>query len=321
LGHRYRCFLSKNLFDDPRSKDGDISFIITSTFNFVTVWTPYCGKEYRFPMSRKLVFLILWVLTSSACNLTTPAVPTDTQPPANTQNPTAETFTPHPPSETASVTATVPFTETVAPSETSTPLPSDTPLPTVESLAATVTAELLSCRYGPGPEYLYLFAFRATARIKLIGRVDADNWNWALVENQVPCWVHTNFLEIEGDFKSLPVVYPGVAKLPITPYYPRSEVLSAERNKLTNAVTVSWVEVPVSLGDYEDESMQTYIVEVWRCAGGELIFDPLATRFAFIRFLDEPGCSEPSHGRVWVQEKHGYAGPAEIPWPPHSEPQ
>jgi hypothetical protein len=185
----------------------------------------------------------------------------------------------------------------------------------VENLKATVTAELLSCRYGPGPEYLYLFAFRAGANIRLIGRVDAENWDWVLVENQVPCWVKASFLEVQGDFKRLPIVYPGIAKLPITPYYPRSEVLSAKRDDLTNEITLSWVEVPVSLGDYEDDSMQTYIVELWRCQDGQLIFDPLGTRLTYITFVDERGCSQPSHGQVWVQEKHGYAGPAEIPWP------
>jgi hypothetical protein len=139
-----------------------------------------------------------------------------------------------------------------------------------------------------------------------------------LVDNQVPCWVKASFLDVQGDIYRLPVVYPGTAKLPITPYYPRSGVLSAERNSLTNEVTVSWVDVPVSPGDYEDENMQTYIVELWRCQDGELIFDPVGTRLAYTRFVDEPGCSEPSHGRVWVQEKHGYAGPADIPWPPYT---
>jgi hypothetical protein len=207
------------------------------------------------------------------------------------------------------------MTFTPLPSETPSAVPSNTLPPPVESLEARVTADRLSCRYGPGPEYLYLFAFRAGAPIELIGRVDAGNWHWLLVENQVPCWVSANFIEVQGDILSLPVVYPGSATLPITPYYPPSEVLSAQRNPLTNEVTVSWLEVPISPGDFEDESMQTYIVEVWRCRAGELIFDPLATRLTFITFVDEPGCSEESHGRVWVQEKHGYAGPAEIPWP------
>ena len=261
-------------------------------------------------MPLRIVFSALLILGSVAC-----AAPVETEPPSNTSTFPA-------PTETTSATPTPSFTQTVVAPDTPSPSPSPTAtaFPTVESLKATVTADLLSCRYGPGPEYLYLFAFRSTANIELIGRVDAENWRWVLVENQVPCWVHTDFLEVEGDILSLPVVYPGIARLPITPYYPRSEVLSAERDNQTNEITLSWVEVPISLGDYEDDSMQTYIVELWRCQDGELIFDPLATRFAFIQFVDEPGCSEPSYGRVWVQEKHGYAGPAEIPWPPYATP-
>ncbi len=277
-------------------------------------------------MRRKLVISTLLLLTLSACNLTAPSGPIGTGPTTVAPSALTESFTPPASTETASVapspqgTPTDPSTETPFPSATATLLPSQTPLPTVQSLKATVTANLLSCRYGPGAEYLYLFAFRATANIKLIGRVDAANWDWVLVDNQVPCWVKATFLNVQGNIKSLPLVYPDVAKLPITPYYPRSEVLSAERDEQTNEITVSWVEVPVSLGDYEDASMQTYIIEVWRCQDGQLIFDPLATRLAYTRFVDEPGCSEPSHGRVWVQEKHGYAGPAEIPWPPNREP-
>jgi hypothetical protein len=265
-------------------------------------------------MRRKLIFPILLILISFACNSTSTPIPDETSL-TNTAFSSTSTFTFPAPTETVSVTRTATVTETPSASETPTPLPSNTPLPTVESLAAMVTAELLSCRYGPGPEYLYLFAFLATAHIKLIGRVDAENWDWVLVENQVPCWVKANFLDVQGDIRSLPIVYPGIAKLPITPYYPRSEVLSAKRNNTTNEITVSWVDVPVSLGDYEDDSMQTYIVEVWRCEDGQLIFDPLATRLAFITFVDEPGCGESSHGQVWVQEKHGYAGPADIQWP------
>ena len=268
-------------------------------------------------MKRKSFFFLLSILASFACTLTSAPMPTavvETNMPTNTSF-IPVTDTPVLPAATQTITPTEPLTQTPLASETASPFPSNTALPTVASLQARVTADRLSCRYGPGPEYLYLFAFQAGANIGLIGRVDAENWNWVLVENQVPCWISANFIETQGDILSLPVMYPDVAKLPITPYYPPSEVLSAKRNPLTNEVTVSWVEVPVSLGDYEDDSMQTYIIEVWRCQGGQLIFDPLATRLAFISFVDELGCTEPSHGRVWVQEKHGYAGPAEIPWP------
>jgi hypothetical protein len=254
---------------------------------------------------RNIYVLILVILILNACNSTNGSptaslspIPRDT----STSLPSTEPFTPLP---------TLAVTSTPIPTETITP----TPLPVVERLDAKVTAGLLSCRYGPGPEYLYLFAFRQGANIELVGRVDAENWDWVWVENETRCWVNAEFLDVTGDIKSLPIVYPEIANLPITPYYPPSAVLSAKRNKDTSEVMVSWVHVPISPGDFEDDTMQTYIVEVWRCAGGELIFDPLATSLAFITFFDEPGCSEPSHGRVFVQEKHGYAGPAEIPWP------
>ena len=268
-------------------------------------------------MKRKPFFLILCTISSFACTLTSTPVPS---PFAGTSLPTNTSFspvteTPFLPTATDSPTPTETLTPTPLASETASPFPSNTALPTVASLEARVTADRLSCRYGPGPEYLYLFAFRAGANIELIGRVDAENWNWVLVENQVPCWISADFIEVQGDILSLPILYPDGAKLPITPYYPPSEVTSARRDPMTNEVTVAWAEIPVSLGDYEDDSMQTYIIEVWRCQGGQLIFDPLATRSTFTSFVDEPGCSEPSHGRVWVQEKHGYAGPADIPWP------
>lgn len=263
--------------------------------------------------AKSLYVLVFVILIINACNSTNGS-PTASFSPivadTSTSLPFTETFT-HTPTLTFTPIPTLTVTSTSLPTETLTP----TPLPVVERLKAKVTAGLLSCRYGPGPDYLYLFAFRQGANIELVGRVDAENWDWVWVENETRCWVKAQFLDIAGDIRNLPVVYPEIANLPITPYYPPSAVLSAQRNKQTNEVAVSWVHVPISPGDFEDDTMQTYIVEVWRCAGGELIFDPLATSLAFITFIDEPGCSEPSHGNVYVQEKHGYAGPAEIPWP------
>ena len=74
----------------------------------------------------------------------------------------------------------------------------------------------------------------------------------------------------------------------------------------------------ISPGKYSDPSMQQYLIEVWRCDAGEIIFETLGTNYPAIKVEnDEPGCDIPSHGRVYVQEKHGYGGPVEIPWPPH----
>ncbi len=188
-----------------------------------------------------------------------------------------------------------------------------TPMITVESLKATVTADLLSCRYGPGSEYLFLYGLRKGANIKLIGRTEGNNWVY--VDGKNKCWVNLAYIQITGDRLSLPVVYPGIAKLPRSPYYAPTTVRSATRSQ--NQVTVEWTDIPLRAGDEEDASMQHYIIEVWRCEGGQIIFDPLATNDLSITFIDEPGCSEASRGRIFVQEKHGFAGPTEIPWPPY----
>jgi len=184
----------------------------------------------------------------------------------------------------------------------------------MESLKATVIADKLSCRYGPGAEYLYLFALNGTANIKLIGRTDANNW--VLVENSpYQCWVNAKFLEIQGAPKALPIVYPGW-KLIVSPYYPGPSWANAVRDG--NNVEITWEPVPISPGKYADEFMRQYIVEVWRCEAGEIVFETLGTNFPFITVEnDEAGCAVPSHGRVFLQEKHGYGGPVEVPWPPH----
>ena len=265
---------------------------------------------------KKEIILVLIIQITTSCILPTFAGPsaTSTTPPLTDDS--TLTSTPSPATDTPTL-----LTETLTPTLTLTPSPTETltasPLSTVESLKAKVTTALLSCRYGPGAEYLYLYALRAGANIQLIGRTDANDWVWVGGTNK--CWVKSTFLEIAGDWKSLPVVYPGIAKLPITPYFPASSWAQATRKG--SSVEVSWEPVPISPGKYEDENMHQYIVEVWRCENGQIVFETLGTNFPFITIEnDEAGCALPSHGSVWVQEKHGFAGPTEIPWPPHTTP-
>lgn len=242
--------------------------------------------------------------TATATLLTPSDLPT-TDMPTSSALPATDTSTPilALPTET--------FTPTLrAPTDTST----HTAIPIVESLKATVTADLLSCRYGPGSEYLYLFAFRKGANIKLIGRTDGNNW--VMVENDRKCWINAKFVDIKGDQQTLKIVYPDGYKLPVSPYYAPTIVLSAFRDPNDkNKVTVTWQAIALTAGDQEDENMFIYIIEVWRCEGGKIIFDPLASNYPVVTFVDEAECSAPSHGRVYFQEKHGYAGPAEILWP------
>jgi len=271
--------------------------------------------------NKKLLLPIILTLTTLACNLSNAGqAPASSSPkPANesTSLPAAETS----PAIIPTLTVLAPPSETFTPLPTDTLIPTDTPtetpLPTVDSLKAQVVAEKLSCRYGPGAEYLYLFAFNATANIKLVGRTDANNWVWVANKNSENrdnnCWVNAKFLNIQGDPKMLPIVYPGL-KLPSSPYYPGPSWAKATRKG--NSVEITWEEVPISPGKYADEFMHQYIIEVWRCEGGQIIFETLGTNFPVITVEnDEAGCSVPSHGLVYLQEKHGYGGPVEIPWP------
>jgi uncharacterized protein YraI len=220
-----------------------------------------------------------------------------------------------PPTETPLPTLALP-TETftsIPPTQTSTP----TAIPFVDSLKAKVTADKLSCRYGPGANYLYLIAFNKTTPLRLVGRADGNNW--VLVENEPQrCWVNSKFVQVQGELQTLRSLYPDGYKIPVSPYYGPTRVLSAGREG--DKVSVSWTEVIVSPGKYESESMFPYIVEVWRCENNTMIFDTLGSRVPFVSFVDQAGCDTPSHGRVYVQEKHGYAGPADIPWPARTLP-
>lgn len=242
---------------------------------------------------RFLIFLSLWL---TSCNIASP-LPSNL--PQNTETSTSiptSTATPLPPSATSTLTST----------------PTQTPLPIVESLKAVVIKDKLVCRYGPGANYLYLFAYNNGAKIKLIGQAFAANW--VLVENEPQkCWVNSEFLQIDGNFKQLNSMYPDGYKIPVSPYYGPTTVLSATREG--DEITISWIEVIVSPGKYENENMFPYIVEVWHCVNGEFIFETLGTTYPAIKFIDHTNCDQPSHGRVYIQEKHGYAGPADIPWP------
>lgn len=228
-------------------------------------------------------------------------------------------------SSTLSTSTTLPThtplpTITLTPQPTESPIPTytATPVPTYAVLRGEVTADRLACRYGPGWPYLFYFGLLKGNRMEIIGRLDNANWIYVqAIGGNKPCWVKAEFMNVKGDIMSVEPIYPEKAKLPVSPYYPPTTVYKAEREG--TEVLVNWQDIPLRAGDEENERMNHYIIEVWRCEKGQIVFEPLATNYTEISFVDEPGCSELSHGRVFVQEKHGFAGPADIPWPPYEE--
>jgi hypothetical protein len=266
-------------------------------------------------LKQTAVFLSLAVVLS-ACNFSgaTQVPSTITPSPVMDELTLTPSGTP-PPAPTDTATSSKTPIPTVALSKT----PTDTLTPTITSpptiLRGEVLPEKLSCRYGPGAMYLYLYGLNQTARQDVIGRTDTGKWVLTRSHgDNIMCWVKTEFLQLNGDVLSLDVVYPDKYKLPVSPYYNPPFDVHAVRDG--NNVTITWKSQPLRAGDEEGPNMQIYIVEVWACKDGQVTFTPYGTSYATLTVADEPGCSEPSYGRVFFQEKHGFAGPSEIPWPP-----
>jgi hypothetical protein len=114
-------------------------------------------------------------------------------------------------------------------------------------------------------------------------------------------------------------MYPGEVTLPGSIYdWPEPQNVKAERQG--DQVYITWDFYNLPAGEREDDSKPRYMLELWLCKDGELQFTPtgswdLTEPRSTARVTDEAGCSEPSHGRIYLAEKHGYKGPVEIPWP------
>ena len=215
------------------------------------------------------------------------------------------------PTETLAPTQTASPTETTIPSAT----PSFTPIPTYAILRGEVNVARVSCRYGPGWMYLYLYGMREGVTQDVLGRTDSGTW--VLTQSRgdnKSCWVKSEFLDLNGDVISLEVVYPDKYTIPpsnqdyVFPYD-----VAAVRSG--DQVTITWKSEALRPGDEEDADMVIHIVETWTCVDGEVTFKPIGTNFSEVTVTDQPGCSAPSHGRIYFQDKHGFTGPSEIPWP------
>ena len=244
---------------------------------------------------------LTWILVSCA--------PTEVSPPSA---PTAATPIIE---SSAPIIPTATSTPTLLP--TNTPLPTDTPSPSITPTFAILRGTVLetsNCRYGPGAPYLYFTGLVTGSNLEVIGRREDSQWLYVqAIGGHNPCWVKASQMNVNGDINSLEIDYPDQAPLPQSPFYPPTAVTKVLRDG--TQVKVIWLDIPLRAGDDESPIMQHYILEVWHCVGGQIVFDPFATNDISITFTDEPGCNRPSHGRIFVQEKHGFAGPAEIPWP------
>ncbi len=249
--------------------------------------------------------------------------PTATQTLTATPMPSATATSPPLPTPSPTPSATPTPSPTTPPTRTATPTPSLTPTPTFIPLIRGVFAEHAFCFYGPGRMYLSFTGINEGAPIEVIGRNDAGDWIYVQFPSaQDPkklsnCWFEAKSIKLAGEVLRLEPVYPDKASPPISQNpvgYPGLKNVVATRSG--SVVTITWDENIIPDGDRFSPDSARYLVEAWVCRAGEIVFIPTGIWGKPIAAVtDEPGCSEPSHGRVFLSEKHGYIGPVEIEWP------
>lgn len=222
-------------------------------------------------------------------------------------------FVPSPvPTATTPVSATT--TSTTVPTSTAT----STPLPPA-SLEGTVDSDLLSCRYGPGAQYLYQYGLSKDEKVEVIGQAEiAGSGQWLYVQaagRERPCWVNAKFLQVAGDASTLEQVYPEKAPLILFHHDKFPPVTDVFASRSGDRVDVEWKGYELALGDRESAESPQYLVEFWTCQAGKIVFTTYGAFEEAAVVQDEAGCSEPSHGQVYIAHKDGYIGPVAIPWP------
>jgi hypothetical protein len=202
------------------------------------------------------------------------------------------------------------LTATPTPTSLPTGTPTPTPIPTYVILRGEVMVRS-NCRYGPGAPYLYKYGLVVGSNLEVIGRNDLGTWILVrAIGGTNPCWVKASLMDVKGDVMN---VAPTYIPLPRSPYYVPPTGASATRNG--DLVTIIWNAVSYRAGD--ETASPPYMVEAWICTGGQLVFTPIGSYETAVEIIDKPGCPEPSHGRLYFVEKHGYTKWVEIPWPPH----
>jgi hypothetical protein len=257
------------------------------------------------PIERLFLFLSLFLLFSlAACSVPPPP---DTRSSTGTDLPATRT-----PTVAPSATFTQEPTPTITPTQTETPIPSATPTATVTPTYAILRGEVLvrsNCRYGPGAPYLYKYGLVPGSNLEVFGRNELGTWILVrAIGGNNPCWVKASLMDVKGDVMS---VEPTYIPLPASPYYRPISSVSATRSG--EEVTITWNGSRLRPGD--ETAQAPYLVEAWLCQAGQLIFTPVGSYANSMTLTDESGCSEPSHGRVYIVEKHGYTRPIEVPWP------
>lgn len=225
-------------------------------------------------------------------------------------------------------TATEESTETPAPTFTSTTTqtitsePTLTLTPTIE-LSPTITStptftfpsvtvnKQAHCRYGPSVAYLHAADLYPGDAGTVRGRFTYNNWLYIKFDKlNYFCWVAPSVVDVVGDVSTVAYKELNLQSIGSNMYGPPGNVTAVRDG---NNVTISWNRVEMTLDDDRG-----YLLELFVCQDTfykwwtDSYPDQNSTSYTV---RDEAGCAQPSSGKLYTVEKHGFSEPAIIPWP------
>lgn len=253
----------------------------------------------------KIILLIFLLVT--ACAPSTEEQVTSTVPAATATATTPNfTETPEPtftPTETSAPTATLTPTIVLSPTITSTP--------TFVFPSVTVNKQA-HCRYGPSAAYLHAADLYPGDAGTVRGRYPYSNWLYIKFDKlNYFCWVAPSVVDVVGDISTVGYKELNLQSIGSNRYGPPRNVTAVRDG---SQVTISWDKVGMTLDD-----SRGYLLELFVCQDTiykwwtDSLPDQDSTSYTV---KDEAGCSQPSSGKLYTVEKHGFSEPAIISWPP-----
>jgi hypothetical protein len=211
-------------------------------------------------------------------------------------------------------------TETLAPTETLTPTIALTPTitftPTVTATPTfafpTVTVNKQAhCRYGPSVAYLHAADLYPGDVGTVRSRYIYSKWLYVKFDKlNYFCWVAPTIVDVVGDVSTVTYKELNLQSIGSNQYGPPRGVTAVRDG---NKVTISWEQVKMS-----KDKDRGYLLELFVCQDTYLLWwtdsypDQYSTSYTV---KDEEGCAQPSSGKLYTVEKHGFSEPAIIPWP------
>ena len=247
-----------------------------------------------------MIFLFVSACAPSTQEQATPTAPVIaptnimTETPVNTLIPT-QTFTP-----TVSLTPTIELSPTAA----------QTATPTFAFPSVTVNKQA-HCRYGPSVAYLHAADLYPGDVGTVRGRFIYSKWLYIKFDKlNYFCWVAPSVVDVVGDISTVAYKELNLQSIGSNMYGPPNNVTAVRDG---NKVTISWNRVEMTLDDDRG-----YLLELFVCQNTILLWwtdsypDQDSTSYTV---RDEAGCAQPSSGKLYTVEKHGFSEPAIIPWP------